>query len=165
MCCKKAEEGTNLKSSRGRLKDGTPNPVDIHVGRRMRIRRELLGITQEKLACLLGLTFQQVQKYERGMNRVSASRLWDIAFLLNTSICFFYEEMDEETKSNSPGAISGGNIPKDNEKSMIDVMEREETCELVKAYYKIKDRKTAKNIYNLLYSMSKRQIDDEDEDD
>lgn len=164
MC--KAEMGTNLKSSRGRLPNGAPNPVDIHVGRRIRLRRELLGLSQEKLARLLGLTFQQIQKYERGMNRVGASRLWDIANLLKTSINYFYDEMDEETKNSSPGMINGGNIPKDKKKDMLDIMEREETCELVKAYYKIRDRKTARNIHKLMCSMSKRQINfDEDNDE
>ena len=62
-------------SSRGRTPDGEPNPIDTHVGNRIRLRRQLLGYSQEKLASLLGLTFQQVQKYEKGMNRVGASRL------------------------------------------------------------------------------------------
>ena len=69
-------------SSRGRTPDGGPNPIDTHVGNRIRLRRQLLGYSQEKLASLLGLTFQQVQKYEKGMNRVGASRLWDMGKVL-----------------------------------------------------------------------------------
>ena len=66
----KASDLTNPRSRRGRLADGRPNPIDLHIGNRIRQRRTLLGLSQEKLASLLGLTFQQVQKYERGMNRV-----------------------------------------------------------------------------------------------
>ena len=68
-----------------------PNPIDRHVGLRIRLRRKELGISQEKLAESIGLTFQQVQKYERAANRVSASKLWEVARALNTSIAYFYE--------------------------------------------------------------------------
>lgn len=71
-------------------RDG-PNPVDRHVGLRIRMRRKELGISQEKLAESVGLTFQQIQKYERATNRVSASKLWDIARALRTSVSYFYE--------------------------------------------------------------------------
>jgi transcriptional regulator with XRE-family HTH domain len=71
--------------------DGGPNPIDRHVGLRIRLRRKELGISQEKLAESIGLTFQQVQKYERAANRVSASKLWEVARALNTSIAYFYE--------------------------------------------------------------------------
>src|SRR3954468_5429255 len=68
-----------------------PNPVDLHVGARIRMRRKLLGVSQERLADQLGLTFQQVQKYERGANRVSASKLYEIARALQTSVAYFFE--------------------------------------------------------------------------
>lgn len=71
--------------------DQGPNPIDVHVGFRIRLRRKALGISQERLADSLGLTFQQVQKYERAANRVSASKLWEVAQALNTSVAFFYE--------------------------------------------------------------------------
>ena len=90
------------KSSRGRTPTGEPNPIDVHVGNRICLRRTLLGLSQEKLASLLGLTFQQVQKYERGMNRVGASRLWDIGKVLEVPVGFFYEDMDEEVAKQSP---------------------------------------------------------------
>lgn len=79
---------TFKRSSRGRTPTGQPNPIDVHVGNRIRLRRTLLGLSQEKMASLLGLTFQQVQKYERGMNRVGASRLWDIGKVLDVPIGF-----------------------------------------------------------------------------
>src|SRR6266545_1294152 len=75
---------------------GGPHPVDRHVGLRIRMRRKELGISQEKLADALGLTFQQVQKYERAANRVSASKLWEVARALNTSISYFYEGLSVE---------------------------------------------------------------------
>ena len=70
------------KSLRGRVNDNEPNPVDVHVGNRIRLRRTILHITQQQMAEMLGLTFQQIQKYEKGMNRVGASRLWDISRVL-----------------------------------------------------------------------------------
>jgi transcriptional regulator with XRE-family HTH domain len=76
---------------------GGPHPVDRHVGLHIRMRRKALGISQEKLAEQLGLTFQQVQKYERGANRVSASKLWEIARALQTHVAYFYEGLEDET--------------------------------------------------------------------
>ncbi|CAN7468835.1 helix-turn-helix transcriptional regulator [Phenylobacterium sp. LjRoot225] len=76
--------------------DTGPNPVDRHVGLRIRLRRKELGISQEKLADSIGLTFQQVQKYERAANRVSASKLWEVARALNTNIAYFYEGLASE---------------------------------------------------------------------
>ncbi|MDB5447521.1 MAG: transcriptional regulator, Cro/CI family [Phenylobacterium sp.] len=75
--------------------DVGPNPIDRHVGLRIRLRRKELGISQEKLAECIGLTFQQVQKYERAANRVSASKLWEMARALNTSIGYFYEGLPD----------------------------------------------------------------------
>jgi len=148
------------KSSRGRTPTGQPNPIDVHVGNRVRLRRTLLGMSQEKLGSLLGLTFQQVQKYERGTNRVGASRLWDIANVLNVPISFFYEDMSKDTESLSPRMFS---IPQEKmevlaeekEEFSIDPMKRQETIELVKAYYKINNRTAAKNLFDLIVSMSK----------
>lgn len=77
----------------------SPNPVDIHVGTRVRLRRQLLKMSQEKLGDQLGVTFQQVQKYERGTNRVGASRLWRMSQVMDVPVAFFYEGLDsEETK-------------------------------------------------------------------
>ena len=76
-----------------------PNPVDRHVGLRIRMRRKELGISQERLAEKVGLTFQQIQKYERAANRVSASKLWDIAQALQTTISYFYEGLTEMSEA------------------------------------------------------------------
>ena len=75
----------------GRQKGDKPNPIDVHVGSRVRLRRNMLGLSQEKLGDALGLTFQQVQKYEKGINRVGAARLQQIAEVLGVDISFFYD--------------------------------------------------------------------------
>src|SRR4051812_13651265 len=95
-------DAVQSRSARGRMPSGKPNPVDVHVGNRVRLRRTLLGMSQEKLGESLGLTFQQVQKYERGANRIGASRLWDLSRVLDCPVAFFFEEMDRETESASP---------------------------------------------------------------
>src|SRR3954463_9950619 len=77
-----------------------PSPIDVHVGGRVRLRRTLLGMSQEKLGDALGLTFQQVQKYERGVNRIGASRLFDLSRVLDVPIGFFFDDM--------PDALGGG---------------------------------------------------------
>ena len=78
------------KKSRGRTPDGSPNPVDVYVGKRIKLRRQALNLSQYTVAELLGLTFQQIQKYEKGNNRISASRLWDYACVLRVPIQFFF---------------------------------------------------------------------------
>src|SRR5215472_8542656 len=82
----------------------SPNPVDLHVGGRVRMRRKMLGISQERLADALGLTFQQVQKYERGANRISASKLYEIARFLSAPIAYFFEGLADPTTSGAAGA-------------------------------------------------------------
>jgi transcriptional regulator with XRE-family HTH domain len=93
---------------RGRLADGSANPVDTHVGRRMRLRRTLLGLSQDELGQRLGLTFQQVQKYERGANRIGASRLFDLASILEVPVSFFFDDMTDDVRSHSPVAVIKG---------------------------------------------------------
>jgi len=156
------------KSCRGRTPTGQPNPIDIHVGNRIRLRRTLLGLSQEKLASLLGLTFQQVQKYEKGMNRVGASRLWDISKVLEAPINFFYEDMDKDVANQSPRTFSVNDeanlfLADEDEAFNSDPMLRQETIELVRAYYKIPNRKAAKYLYDLIITMSK-SVYNSDED-
>ena len=90
------------KISRGRTLNGEPNPIDVYIGQRIRVRRQLLGLSQEALAKKIGITFQQVQKYERGMNRMGSSRLWDMAQVLGVSVNFFFEDMAAEIAAQSP---------------------------------------------------------------
>ena len=93
---------TTKVSPRGRLSSGEPNPVDVHVGQRARMRRLSLGMSQERLGSVLGITFQQVQKYERGANRIGASRLWDLSLVLKCPVSFFYEDMADRVSNASP---------------------------------------------------------------
>ena len=135
------------------MSDSIPNPVDIHVGKRVKLRRNILHITQQQLAKMLGLAFQQIQKYEKGGNRISASRLWDISKVLGVPVGFFYEEIDAETDAQSPR-------PKNDDEEYLreltnDPMQREETLKLVRAYYKIHNRTLAKNILNVIETASK----------
>src|ERR1700733_2897255 len=95
------------KSSGRMASKGFPNPIDVHVGQRVRQRRTLLGMSQEKLAEAIGLTFQQVQKYERGANRVGSSRLFDLARVLDVPVSYFFEEMSVSTQEKSPSKLMG----------------------------------------------------------
>ncbi|MEQ9261427.1 MAG: helix-turn-helix transcriptional regulator [Roseovarius sp.] len=104
-----------------------PHPVDVHVGKRIRHRRWLVGMTQQQLAQCVGIKFQQIQKYETGANRVSASRLWDIADALDVEVSFFFEGVntEEETQSQGSGAVPS------------DILGDKEAMELVRSYYAI----------------------------
>ena len=104
------------------------HPVDIHVGKRIRHRRWLVGMTQQQLAEKVGIKFQQIQKYETGMNRVSASRLWDISDVLDVKICFFFNEMLDENSISPAAGSSKTDMP-------VDIMADKEALELVRSYY------------------------------
>ncbi len=149
------------KSLRGRVNDNEPNPVDVHVGNRIRLRRTILHITQQQMAEMLGLTFQQIQKYEKGMNRVGASRLWDISRVLEVPMGFFFEDMDEDVVKNSPRMLNKNQseknyyVEEDRRSFDDDPMKRKETLELVRAYYKIPNRSIARNLFNLMVALSK----------
>lgn len=139
---------------------GKPNPIDVHVGNRLRLRRTLLGMSQQKVGEALGLTFQQVQKYERGTNRIGASRLWDLAGVLDCPVAFFFDEMDEKTAGQSPrnwnGETSDPALRED------DPMNRRETLELVRAYYRIKGYHVRRRIYELAKSLATSGVDSEE---
>ena len=130
------------REGRGRLKADTPHPVDIHVGSRVRLRRTELGISQEKLAAELGLTFQQVQKYERAANRISASRLFQMGKVLDVKIPFFYEGYSDA------GAPSGFAEPPA-EAFQSDLLQRRDTIELFKAFYAIDDAALRRRLLDL----------------
>src|SRR5437899_668362 len=96
------------RKSSGRMASrGYPNPIDVHVGSRIRLRRTLLGMSQEKLGEAIGLTFQQVQKYERGANRVGSSRLFDLARVLDVPVSYFFEDMEASVAAKSPSRLMG----------------------------------------------------------
>ena len=130
---------------RRRRKSDKPNPIDVHVGTRVRLRRTLLGMSQEKLGDALGLTFQQVQKYERGANRIGASRLYDLSRVLDVPVSFFFDDIKAEAaEAAEPGGreqAAGANDP--------DPMMRRETLELVRAYYRIPDMQIRRRLFDL----------------
>ncbi|MEZ5813386.1 MAG: helix-turn-helix transcriptional regulator [Alphaproteobacteria bacterium] len=135
---------------------GTPNEMDIHVGQRLRVRRALLGFSQEKLAEAIGLTFQQVQKYERGTNRISAGRLFEISKILDVPVSYFFEQFGRQ------GSASGGYATQglsDNEQESFeheDIMSRKETLELVRVYYSVEDAEARKDILKFIKSMAQK---------
>ena len=131
------------------------NAVDMHVGKRVRLRRTLLGMSQEQLGTELNFTFQQVQKYERGANRISASRLWDISQILDVPINYFFDDMTENTMQSSPRRISrGGDIVDLTDEQIKDPMARRETLELVRTYYSIEKPLVRKRISEMVKSIA-----------
>ena len=142
----------NTKQSiRGRLPDGTANPIDLHVGAKLRESRIKRGLSQEKLAEEMGITFQQVQKYEKGLNRIGASRLWDLSQVLGEPISYFYEGMDEEAKNQSPRKI---NVLKDGG-GYVNMEELSQDEVALLAYFQqIRDPQVAKSILNLVRTLS-----------
>jgi transcriptional regulator with XRE-family HTH domain len=147
--------GARTGGSRGRTPSGKPNPIDVHVGGRVRLRRTLLGMSQEKLGEALGLTFQQVQKYERGANRVGASRLFDLSRVLDVPVSFFFDDMNDELKLQSPAQIAGINeLDEPPAHFEHDPMAKRETLELVRAYYRIADPGVRKRVYELAKALA-----------
>jgi transcriptional regulator with XRE-family HTH domain len=125
---------------RGRRKADTPHPVDVHVGSRVRLRRIELGITQTKLAAELGLTFQQVQKYERATNRISASQLFHIGKVLGVKVASFYE------------GYEGAEPPA--EAFQSDPLQRRDTIELCNAFYAIDDAAVRRRLLDLAKTLA-----------
>ncbi len=149
------------KSAGRKASQGFFNPIDVHVGSRIRLRRTLLGLSQADVATALGLTFQQVQKYERGSNRVSSSRLFDLARILDVPISYFYAEMSAKVSEQSPANLMQTPVSKlpPREDFERDPMARRETLELVRAYYKIECPSTRKYLAKMVKSIAERGSD------
>ncbi len=129
-----------------------PNPVDVHVGGRVRLRRTLLGMSQERLGDALGLTFQQVQKYERGVNRIGSSRLYHLSQILDVPVSFFFDDMPPIDPDALPGM---GEKPR--AAFEPDPLVKRETLELVRAYYKITDPGARKRLFELTKAIAKME--------
>jgi transcriptional regulator with XRE-family HTH domain len=134
----------------GRRKGDKPNPIDIHVGSRVRLRRNMLGLSQEKLGEAIGLTFQQVQKYERGTNRISASRLHNLSQVLDVPASFFFDDMDPVRAP----AIPAGFAEPPSEALDSDPLHKRETVELVGAYYRIDDPLVRRRLFDLAKALA-----------
>ena len=134
----------------GRRKAGQPHPIDIHVGSRVRLRRNMLRMSQEKLAAELGLTFQQIQKYERAANRISASRLHQLCRVLDVTIGFFYDGIDPTLGSANP--VGFAEPPAEPFES--DPLRQRETIELVEAFYAIGDPRVRRRLFELARALA-----------
>ena len=129
-----------------------PDPVDVHVGSRVRLRRTLLGLSQEKLGEALKLTFQQIQKYERGANRIGSSRLFQLSRVLDVPVSFFFDDM--------PAALTGrptGFGESEQESFDQRQLSRRETLELVRAYYRIASPDIRKRVFELIKALAERE--------
>lgn len=127
----------------------TPDPIDVHVGSRVRMRRTLLGMSQEKLGNALGLTFQQIQKYERGANRIGSSRLFKLSRILDVPVAFFFEDMADEKGRRTTGLSDSSPATFE-----ADQLSKRETLELVRAYYRITDPKIRKKTFELVKAIA-----------
>ena len=128
-----------------------PNLVDQHVGSRVRLRRMLLGMSQERLGESMGLTFQQVQKYEKGVNRIGASRLFQISKILDVPVQFFFEEAPN---IGGDGTAARGMAEPDSEAFILEFLNSREGLELNRAFVKIGDPKVRKSVVDLVRALS-----------
>ena len=125
------------------------SPIDVQVGTRVRLRRMLIGMSQEKLGEMLGLTFQQVQKYEKGVNRIGAGRLFQVAHILGVPIDYFYEGVNGMGEGAPGFAEPGGSSP-----PVMEFLSSGEGLQLSLAFMKIKDPKVRKRVLDLVKSLS-----------
>lgn len=151
---------------------GSADLLDRHVGKRLRLRRALLGLSQEKLADAIGLTFQQIQKYERGTNRISASRLYQFSKILDVPVTYFYEQVGDSAIGEEDGDGTVGGVAlaglSDNPQeplakdesgaplSVNDMLERRETLDLIRHYYAISDARMRRDILRFIKAMADR---------
>lgn len=126
-----------------------PNPIDIHVGSRIRLRRTMLGMSQEKLGESLGITFQQIQKYEKGTNRVGASRLQNISSILNVPVSFFFEDAPGDGPAHGDGMAEAASS-----NYVVDFLSSAEGLQLNRAFVKIGDPKVRRRIVDLVKTLA-----------
>ncbi|MFP4312762.1 MAG: helix-turn-helix domain-containing protein [Alphaproteobacteria bacterium] len=130
--------------------------VDEHVGNKLRVRRSLMGMSQEKLAEQAGITFQQIQKYERGKNRISSSRLYQFSHILNVPVNYFFPDNDAN-QYEIAGMADNKQDEFDNGDSLAgDIMNEKETIKLVRAYYEIKDENIRQSVLNHIKALSSK---------
>lgn len=127
-----------------------PNPIDIHVGSRIRLRRTMLGMSQEKLGESLGITFQQIQKYEKGTNRVGASRLQNISSILNVPVSFFFEDAPGESSSSGTSGLAEAS----SSNYVVDFLSSSEGLQLNRAFVKIGDPKVRRKLVDLVKALA-----------
>ena len=133
---------------------GRATKIDEKLGHKLRVRRNIIGMSQERLADLVGLTFQQIQKYESGKNRISASRLLEISKILDVPVTYFYENLNTDYSQHEGSSLAG--FSEQNQENFLenDQLTDKETLELVRIYYSIKDPELRKNLLNFIKSMA-----------
>ncbi len=132
-----------------------PHPIDVHVGFRVRLRRNLLGMSQERLGRAIGLTFQQIQKYERGVNRIGASRLFNLCQVLDVPVSFFFEDLSAEAAGRGKRRARG--LSEEPAAALEpDLLSKRETVELIRAYYQVTDAGLRKRVLGLLKALAEK---------
>jgi transcriptional regulator with XRE-family HTH domain len=139
-----------MTRNRTRDQDGSPNPTDLYVGKRLRARRTMLGLTQEKLSEVLGLTFQQIQKYERGTNRIGASRLLELSSALTVPVGYFFEELEPE--------VAGLAERKTNYAAPTTPTLGRDALELLRLFQSIEDAKLRRDVLRIVKSVAKTGV-------
>ncbi len=137
-----------------------PNPIDVHVGGRVRMRRMLVGLSQEKLGERLKLTFQQVQKYEKGSNRISASRLYQMSQILGVPVEFFFDDLPELAKGDYAAPSGFGESAQ--ETIIMDFINSSEGLQLNKAFSEIGDPRVRKKVVELVKSIAGQEDEEDD---
>ncbi|SDE61649.1 helix-turn-helix domain-containing protein [Rhodospira trueperi] len=131
-----------------------PDPIDIHVGQRMRLRRTMLGKSQDQMARALGVSFQQVQKYERGTNRISASRLFDVSRFLNVPVSYFFEDLTKDAVAARDEEVKVHFTDDDIEmEDGADPMKRTESLELIQTYWRLPTEVVRSRVLEMLKSL------------
>ncbi len=153
------ESSVSILADRDELYETTgrkPNPVDVHVGSRVRYRRMIIGMSQEKLGERMNLTFQQIQKYEKGTNRIGASRLFQLSKILEVPVGYFFE--DAFAQSAPAHAMHGLHEPAQ-EGYLLDFLNSREGLDLNKAFAKIQDPKVRRRVIDLVRALSEEKPD------
>jgi transcriptional regulator with XRE-family HTH domain len=146
--------GEAVEEERAGASTKRPNSMDAHVGSRVRLRRMMMGMSQEKLGEQMGLTFQQIQKYERGINRVSASRLWELAKVLGVSVQFFFDELAFEQDPSTRPDGQPGFAETQAESTIVEFLGSRDGLELNRAFVRIKDARARRSIVELVRSLA-----------
>ena len=144
------------ETNEARVPKPRSRPVDAHIGGRLRLRRTLMGFSQEKLAEAVGLTFQQIQKYEKGANRIGASRLYQFSKILDVPPSYFFDSMPAEL---AEGAMNLSPAPFQPNTAPRDPLTKRETLELVRAYYRITEPAVRKRLFDLVKSLSDTELE------
>jgi transcriptional regulator with XRE-family HTH domain len=146
----KTNTAKKIKTSIGEAAVKKPNPIDIHVGSRMRLRRMLIGMSQEKLGEEMGITFQQIQKYEKGTNRISASRLFQLAQILGVDVQYFYDDANFDEGAKHQAGFSEPAA----QDYIVEFLGSRDGLELNRAFARIADPKIRRRIIELVRSLS-----------